>query len=249
MKVGIVSLIGKFCVLALVPVLCGTGCNSNNQASASLPPSSPAAYPSNLQAAPTIDDSLFAAGASEEVPPAPKFKPFVLREGETLASYKVQKGDTLSKMAKMYGTSVGRIQSANGLDGSKILAGKYYKVPTRKTEAEIAALTEPRISTGSNLVSKPEPPTPPSSLGGTRTTIPAPPTSRTYTPGASRTFSPPPATNRPTFEPRSFDYSGPKISSPSRSESSITISTEDEEDSGGSGRAFPTPTFGSGTSF
>lgn len=274
MKLGSLSLAGKFFVIALIPALAGTGCKtSSDQAAAAIPPSSaPSLFPSSLQAAPTDDSGIWAGSDSGSKPiEAPKKsepKPFTLRSGETLASYKVQKGDTLGKIAARYGTSVSRIQAANKLSGTKILAGKTYKIPTKKTEAEIAAAgssfaPEKKKTTVTTTVSAPKPPShkptsttissspsrSSSSFGSTSSSFSSNNSSdSTYSPPEPRTFSPPPSSSPPTFTPRNFDYSGPTISSPERSASSITIPS-DESDSSGNGAAFPSPTFGSGSSF
>lgn len=51
-------------------------------------------------------------------PPAPKF-----------TSHKVRRGDTLYGLAKKYGTSVGAIQKANGLNSSLIRLGATLRIP------------------------------------------------------------------------------------------------------------------------
>lgn len=43
----------------------------------------------------------------------------------------VRKGETLGRLAKMYGTSVAAIQQANGLRGTTIQAKRVYKIPLR----------------------------------------------------------------------------------------------------------------------
>ncbi len=43
--------------------------------------------------------------------------------------HRVRKGETLGRLAKMYGTSVQSIQQANGLRGTLIQAKKVYKIP------------------------------------------------------------------------------------------------------------------------
>jgi LysM repeat protein len=244
MKLEIQSLAGKFFVLALIPVFFGSGCKSSNQASASLPASTPAAYPSNLAATPA-EGSIFAADENKIVdltgpdkPSAPKPKPFVLREGETLASHKVTSGDNLSKLASKYGTSISRIQAANNLTGTVIITGKTYKIPTKKSEAEIAE----SLAAAPSKPAKPESITinkptssfasePASSLPPKMSESPA---DNTFT--TPRTFTPPPANSRPTFTPRSFDdYNGPTITNEQPS------TTAPEETS-----SLPSPTFGSG---
>lgn len=48
-------------------------------------------------------------------------------------SYKVRHGDTLSGLAEKYGTTVGAIQRANGIRGSKIKRGQRLKIPSGRT--------------------------------------------------------------------------------------------------------------------
>jgi murein endopeptidase len=45
--------------------------------------------------------------------------------------HRVRKGETLGRLAKMYGTSVVAIQQANGLRGTTIQAKRVYKIPLR----------------------------------------------------------------------------------------------------------------------
>lgn len=43
--------------------------------------------------------------------------------------YVVQRGDSLSKIARQFGTEVGALQQANGLEGSRIIAGESLLIP------------------------------------------------------------------------------------------------------------------------
>lgn len=43
--------------------------------------------------------------------------------------YLVQRGDSLSKIARQFGTEVGALQQANGLDGNRIIAGESLLIP------------------------------------------------------------------------------------------------------------------------
>lgn len=217
------------------------GCaNSQKPASADLPPASPSGYPAGSEAAQSdyvVYDT--AENEPEAAPPAPTFAPFELRDGERLASYKAVSGDSLSRIASKFDTSIKRIQSANGLTNTVIFAGKTYKIPTRKSEEEIAAAnTGSPASSGSSQVSRP--------------TVPSyspPPAAPTSTP------SPAASGDVPSFAPRQFDYQGSNSQSagggygatpPIESASSITIPPSE---SSGGGSAFPTPTFGSGSSY
>lgn len=48
----------------------------------------------------------------------------------TSGKYQVQRGDTLSNIARRCGTSVSAIQAANGLSGTKIYVGRWLVIPT-----------------------------------------------------------------------------------------------------------------------
>src|SRR5699024_7678934 len=43
--------------------------------------------------------------------------------------YRVQRGDTLSAIARAYGTSTAKLRRANGLSGSRILIGQRLAIP------------------------------------------------------------------------------------------------------------------------
>lgn len=60
------------------------------------------------------------------VKPKPKPKP-----QPSVITYSVRKGDTLYALAKRYGTTVGKIQQANGISGSNIQIGQRLKIPRR----------------------------------------------------------------------------------------------------------------------
>lgn len=51
--------------------------------------------------------------------------------------HRVRKGETLGRLAKMYGTSVDAIQRANGLRGTTIQAKRVYKIPLRGGPAPV----------------------------------------------------------------------------------------------------------------
>ncbi len=55
--------------------------------------------------------------------------------------YVVQRGDTLSKIARQFNTQVGALQQANGIDGSRIIAGESLLIPRAYNSA--APLTTP----------------------------------------------------------------------------------------------------------
>lgn len=60
------------------------------------------------------------------VVPKPKPKP---KPKPQVTYHTVRKGDTLYGLAKKYGTTVGKIQSANGISGSVIRIGQRLKIP------------------------------------------------------------------------------------------------------------------------
>ncbi len=242
--------------LALCPVLglalTFVGCKSqNNPASAALPPAGSAAYPESApqsQPASTSpsNEDIFAtypnfqktppAEPTKKAPAAPKFKPFVLRDGEALVSHKVQRGETLSKMATMYGTTVSRIKSANGLSSDKIYAGKSYKVPTKQKSPIQVASGPPAPPKPTQTVTAPSPPV---STYKPPTLSPSPSTSSYRPPTISSGGS----GGAPSFAPRDIQYNGPSISTnPSMPSGSTSITIP----SGGStGSTYTSPDLGS----
>jgi LysM repeat protein len=62
------------------------------------------------------------AGAAAPSAPAPASRPTL---------YPVRRGDSLTIIARRFGTSVGEIRRANRLKGSRILAGQKLKIPVR----------------------------------------------------------------------------------------------------------------------
>jgi LysM repeat protein len=64
--------------------------------------------------------------------PKPKPKPVVKPKPKPkprTTVHSVRKGDTLYGLAKKYGTTVGKIQRANGISGSTIRIGQKLKIP------------------------------------------------------------------------------------------------------------------------
>jgi len=243
MKIGDIFLPRRFFVFGILSMILTTSCTkSNNEASAVIP-ATPAAYPPSTEVPASSDSWDYPSSTEEKAPPAPTFKPFVLRDGETLVKHKAQKGENLWKIARTYGTSVSRIKSANALSSDKILANKTYEIPTRKSASEIST---PSIAS----TSTPEPPVVPPS---TTNRYSPPKTTSSYTPPKTTSSYNPPSnttsTGRPTFAPRDMTYSGPKITpSPGRgSTNTNTIPTTPSN--GSSGSAVPSPSFGSGSSY
>lgn len=64
------------------------------------------------------------AGAAARSAPAPASRPTL---------YRVRRGDSLTVIARRFGTSVGEIRRANRLKGSRILVGQKLKIPVRAT--------------------------------------------------------------------------------------------------------------------
>ncbi|MDX1680986.1 MAG: LysM peptidoglycan-binding domain-containing protein [Akkermansiaceae bacterium] len=63
-------------------------------------------------------------GSSSSSPPPPKPKPSVTR-------HTVRRGDTLSHIARRYGSTVSGIRRANGISGSLIYPGQRLVIPRR----------------------------------------------------------------------------------------------------------------------
>lgn len=98
----------------------------------------PAAYPDSPTYPDTSGSSSSQASnapapfpaASAPAPAAPSQLAFKLRQGEQLVEHKITLGESLSSIAKKYNTSYRRIQEANGMSNTKIIAGKTIQVPT-----------------------------------------------------------------------------------------------------------------------
>ena len=67
-------------------------------------------------------------GTSSTTPPPPVSKP---RPKPTVTRHTVKRGDTLSHIARRYGSSVSAIRRANGISGSLIFPGQKLVVPRR----------------------------------------------------------------------------------------------------------------------
>lgn len=59
--------------------------------------------------------------------------------------YTVKAGDTLSKIAKMYGTTYKEIQAANGLTTTRIRVGQKLKIPAKGEPALVAPAPAPAL--------------------------------------------------------------------------------------------------------
>lgn len=62
------------------------------------------------------------------VKPKPKPKPKV-KPKPSFVRHKVRRGDTLTGLARRYGTTISKIKAANGIRGSVIMLGQSLKIP------------------------------------------------------------------------------------------------------------------------
>lgn len=70
--------------------------------------------------------------------------------------YVVQRGDSLSKIARQFGTEVGALQQANGLDGSRIIAGESLLIPRAYVAgAKIPVPNAPQYSAATTIPVEP----------------------------------------------------------------------------------------------
>ncbi len=128
---------------AMVMAMATSGCLSlgkkKEEAAVDAPPPPPAAYPdtsgsmmagSTPSSAVPAPSSATAAATNRPSAASATPVPFSLREGEQLVPHLIQPGEYLSTIASKYNTTVGRIQSANGMTDTKIFAGKTIQVPT-----------------------------------------------------------------------------------------------------------------------
>lgn len=178
-------------VIAIAAGMFSVGCFSNKNKdvaeNAAAPP--PAAYPTSPGSysndtsggaapapAPAVPSSNATYGATAGAS-APA--PFSLREGEQLVQHSIVSGDSLSSIAAKYNSSISRIQAANGMTNTKIIAGKTLQVPTSAPPANLAmnsaagAMAPAAGGTGYNAPAFPAPAAP--ATGSYPSTI-APPT-------------------------------------------------------------------------
>jgi penicillin-insensitive murein endopeptidase len=57
--------------------------------------------------------------------------------------HRVRRGETLGHLARRYGTSVAAIRAANGLQGTRLRAGRSYAIPVRKVPPEAGPMVVP----------------------------------------------------------------------------------------------------------
>jgi len=90
------------------------------------------AIASNTQVAPEPHVPLIETYSPPEPRPQPtvaKPKPTSKPKPPTVIRHTVKRGDTLSALARRYGTSVTKIQKANGLPNTVIRLGQTLKIP------------------------------------------------------------------------------------------------------------------------
>ena len=87
--------------------------------------SAPQANPALMAAKPSPQPNLNAT--SRIAPPVSKEKAVTASHSETL--YVVKSGDTLTRIAKVHGTTVKALKAANGLEGDRIVVGARLKIP------------------------------------------------------------------------------------------------------------------------
>lgn len=136
------------CLSASALSLFLASCGSNDQVGYIAPP---AAIPGEDAAADLTNPEPVAEPAAI----APE--PFEIREGEKLVKYRIQKGDSLEKIGKAFGTTPSRIRSANGMTSDMIYYGRSLKVPTTK---EVVAAQAPAPAAAATPVAPRVAPTP-----------------------------------------------------------------------------------------
>lgn len=105
------------------------GSYSNDTSGAAAPAPAPAVPSGN---------ATYGATAAASAP-----APFSLREGEQLVPHSIVSGDSLSSIAAKYNSSISRIQAANGMTNTKIIAGKTLQVPTSAPPSNLAMNSAP----------------------------------------------------------------------------------------------------------
>jgi LysM repeat protein len=126
---------------------------------------------------PGVDSSKLKIGQKLLIPPpapAKPGKPTVMKLGEAESApagdaghavHVVRGGDSLSAIARRYGTSIGAIRAANNLRTTRILVGQKLKVPTKNhgQPKEATPVPSPAANRGEeddplrNAISVPEP--------------------------------------------------------------------------------------------
>ncbi|MEM7602134.1 MAG: LysM peptidoglycan-binding domain-containing protein, partial [Verrucomicrobiota bacterium] len=189
----------------------------------------PAAYPSSPEGyADSTGGVPVPPSSAAPTPAAPEPPEFKLREGETLVTYRIERGDSLSKIAGKYNTSISRIMAANAMTSDRIYAGKSLQIPTAAPPGLVMNAPAPPAGASSTNAGS----------GYYGSTSPTTPTGRYSSVPSSPSVSSPsyPSTTAPapiSTAPASTSY--PRVDSP-------PIPPQTQQPAG----AFPTPSFGGG---
>ena len=130
-KKGVITVVaGTTVLLAVLLIL---GCNSEHARAASA-----MTVASDVSAAASATELQMASTQTSSVPSpivALAVGPVVSKEGATVTTsqpatvYVVKPADTLSRIAKIHGTTVKAVKAANGLDSDRIAIGMKLKLP------------------------------------------------------------------------------------------------------------------------
>lgn len=107
----------------------------------------PATVPSASAAAP-----VSAAPASVETDAWKKL--FEKRDPEHAVMHRVARGETLSKISKQYGVTIGLLKKVNALSGDGLNAGQTLKVPTYKLSAVVDKSQNTMLLKGDEIILK-----------------------------------------------------------------------------------------------
>ncbi|MGA9779514.1 MAG: LysM peptidoglycan-binding domain-containing protein [Verrucomicrobiia bacterium] len=135
-KKTVISIIAAI-VLLLIGLLI-EGCKSEREALAT-----PMTLPGQVQAVPPMPQTTLASAAEQKPAASPLPEPAATLPAAPLVAkantvpdasqsgpvYVVKSGDTLSRIAKTYGTTIKAIELANGLTSDHILVGAKLKIP------------------------------------------------------------------------------------------------------------------------
>lgn len=179
-------------------------CNKDNQAFVAPP----------AAVGPTDANAATAPAAGEPAQPAAP-EPFALADGEQLVNYRVQKGDSLWKLAQQFDTRVSRIQSANSMTGETIIEGQNIKIPTKSgapAASPAAPAPQPVAATPEPAATTPAPaPAPAAPAPAPQSATPAPQSTSSLTIGPAPTLqlsTPQPQTAPATAQPQTQSAPG-----------------------------------------
>lgn len=103
----------------------------------------------NLKSLNNLKSSNIKVGQNLKVP-----KKATTKTTTNYSTYKVKKGDTLSKIAKKYGTTVKKLKSLNNLKSSNIKVGQSLKVSKKATETKKVKKASSQPSTNGEKIIK-----------------------------------------------------------------------------------------------